>query len=224
MPDRTLMPELGCAHRCFQTAPPYFLGSAVPEVKLLKRLLDVTKCALRNGYIIGILESIRVRLFQDRPKRNCRPSTQLLGLVGTACDRQQCIGQIVVDHGKIAREFGGDQAVGCRGSLISQNPPKHHPGIWWPVPWRCVEQCFKVHTRFLRIAFNHLISRARATHPLSLILSHAQRRYLPPSSAYTRSTKRKNCLIFQVDRQPKLLSSFPVGPHRSQPGHTVLGR
>ena len=46
------------------------------------------KRALSYGYIIGILKSIRVRLFQDWPKGNGRPSAQLLWLVGTACDRQ----------------------------------------------------------------------------------------------------------------------------------------
>ena len=72
MPDRILVPGLGCSHRCFQTPAPYFLGSAVIAVELLERVLDVMKRALSNGYIIGILKSIRVRLFQDRPKGNCR--------------------------------------------------------------------------------------------------------------------------------------------------------
>jgi hypothetical protein len=40
--------------------------------------LDVTKRALRNGYIIRILESIHVRLFQDRPKGYCRLSSPCL--------------------------------------------------------------------------------------------------------------------------------------------------
>ena len=71
----------------FQTPPPYFLGSAVIAVEVLERVLDVMKRTLSNGYIIRILESIRVRLFQYRPKGNCRPSAQLLWLVGTACDR-----------------------------------------------------------------------------------------------------------------------------------------
>jgi hypothetical protein len=41
-----------------------------------------------NSYIIRILESTRIRLFQDRPNRNCRHSAQLFWLVGATDDRQ----------------------------------------------------------------------------------------------------------------------------------------
>ena len=75
---------------------------------------------------------------------------------------QQHIGQIIVDHCKITRELGGDQAVGFTGSRVSQNPPKRLPGISWPVPWRGVEKSFKVHYGFLSIAINYVTPTAGA--------------------------------------------------------------
>src|ERR1700685_3967770 len=187
MPDRILMPDLGCAHGGFQNSPPHLLGSALIAIDLLERVLDVMKRTLGNGYIIRIVESICVRLFQDRPKGNCRPGAQLRWLICTACDRQYHIGQIVVDHGKITRELGGDQAVGFTGSLVSQNPPKRLPGISWPVPWRCVEINFKVHYVFLSIAINHVTPTACAVTNLPPTWYSAQNWCTPLDRRSTRS-------------------------------------
>ena len=69
----------------------------------MERVLDVTERVLGNGDVIRILESIRVRMFEDRPEGNCRPGAQLLWLVSTAHDRYQGIDQLIIDYGKIAR-------------------------------------------------------------------------------------------------------------------------
>src|SRR5215469_18886584 len=58
MPDRILMPDLGCTHGGFQNSPPHLLGSAFIAIDLRERVLNVMKCSLGNGYIIRILESI----------------------------------------------------------------------------------------------------------------------------------------------------------------------
>ena len=42
-----------------------------------------------DGYIFQILESIFVRLFEDRPEGNCSPGAQSLWLVCTAYDRSK---------------------------------------------------------------------------------------------------------------------------------------
>jgi hypothetical protein len=69
----------------------------------MERVLDVTERALGNGNVIRILESIRVRMFEDRPEGNCCPGAQLLWLVSTAYDHHQGIGQLIIDYAKIAR-------------------------------------------------------------------------------------------------------------------------
>src|SRR5215469_2665633 len=84
-PDRVLVPVLGSAHRSLQDSPSNFLGNAVVEIKLLEQLLDVTKRAPTNGYIVRILESIRLRLLEDWPKRNSRPWRAI------ALARQDCV-------------------------------------------------------------------------------------------------------------------------------------
>jgi hypothetical protein len=73
---------------------------------------------LSNRYIIWILESIRIRLFEHWPKRNCSPGAQLFWLVLTADDRRQRIGQFVVDDSEIASQLGGDEPVRITGPLI----------------------------------------------------------------------------------------------------------
>src|SRR5215469_11858197 len=71
MPDRILMPGLRCTHGGFQNSPSHFLGCAFIAIDLFERVLNVLECSLGYGYIIRILESIYIRLFQDRPKGNC---------------------------------------------------------------------------------------------------------------------------------------------------------
>jgi hypothetical protein len=52
---------------------------------------------------------------QLRAKGNGRPGAQLLGLGGIPYDRQEGIGQTVVNHHGITGQLGGDQAVGWSG-------------------------------------------------------------------------------------------------------------
>src|ERR1700722_7854982 len=68
--DRVRMPVLGSAHRCLQNSAAYFFGKTLVEIKLLERVPDVAKSALSDARIVRIIEPIRLRLFEDRPKGN----------------------------------------------------------------------------------------------------------------------------------------------------------
>jgi hypothetical protein len=72
-------------------------------MKVLERALDVTKRALSDAYIVRILESISLRLFEDRPEGNSSAGAQPFWLDRTAYNRYQAVSQLVVDHCKVAR-------------------------------------------------------------------------------------------------------------------------
>jgi hypothetical protein len=78
------MPARWSAHRCLQNSPSDFLGNTVVEVKTLKRALDAPEHALSNGYTFRILESIRIRVIEDRPKSDGGSGTQSLYLIRIA--------------------------------------------------------------------------------------------------------------------------------------------
>ena len=62
--------------------------------------------------VIGILESLHVRMLEDRPQGDRRPAAYLLGPVAAAQDGEERVDQFVVDDREVPGKLGGQQEIG----------------------------------------------------------------------------------------------------------------
>ena len=119
--DRILVPFLGRARRRFQDSPSHLLRNATVDIETVERLLDRVKRAFGNWKVIVVLETVGICLLEYRAQGDRRPAANLLGLVATLHNGDQCSGQFVVDNRVVPCKPGREKEVGLRRSIIPKD-------------------------------------------------------------------------------------------------------
>jgi hypothetical protein len=126
----------------FECPPPNLFWRAGIHIELVKLVFDVIKCALGNDQIERVIETVQIRLFQDRPEGNRGAGPQRLRFAGPSQDFKQNTGKLVIHDYQIGGQPRRDQPIGFSSACwrAHQGLLNHLPGIARPIPWRCVLQ------------------------------------------------------------------------------------